>query len=526
MQLFTTSATGVGALYDGQYRVLHHGGLLYVSLQVLSDANDVSTDSNDAVYFGFTEGPTMTGAYLVALRPSRTGTLVDAPDPRVPRDSELPRINPVQTMTWFQTTDHTIATPIWTPHNQDQPVWLEEVVTWNDSPGVAWAITFKVNLAELGISGAPEIFFGERINNGDGAVVRLGSSTLATSEAESIGGGTVAPVDPDSWTDYQAPADACSGIQVSADKVGVFAGGALSSFVQACGGATTPCELPDDINVFRAELQDVPSGSGLTEHAVRARFRIADRGTSEADWKFAPWNEISATPEDVFSSSTLPGDWEWTFTPGESDTGVGVVDFTCSLAAVEDGYCPKLMNSDGYSNQCLLVELGASPSTQALAFATGGAVLCDVEFGGLEAPAEGGAGGLGGAGGAGTAGAAGAAGVATGGVGQGGSSETPEGGAPDDGPSGSGATMGAAGMSEGGGTSTDPPSGGAQGTGGSAPMSGDRSGDDGGCAVRRPNQDSSLLLLMSVGAAFALALRRRFSSPGSAGLPSGASRAR
>src|SRR5688572_33296029 len=54
VRLFTNSQSGVGALYNGQYRVLLSGNKLYVSIQVITDADTAASDSLDTVYLGFT----------------------------------------------------------------------------------------------------------------------------------------------------------------------------------------------------------------------------------------------------------------------------------------------------------------------------------------------------------------------------------------------------------------------------------------------------------------------------------------
>jgi hypothetical protein len=383
VRLFTTSTTGIGALYNGQYRVLNYGGVLYVSMQVISDADTSSGDSADAVYFGFTDGPAPSqGAYLVAIRPSRAGATIPAPGAGVPQDTQLPIANNNLSVSWYQTTNHTLPTPTWTAHTFNVPAWLQDTVTWNGSPGVSWAITFKIDLPSLGITGAPEIFAGERIGNGGGTTFKLGNSTLATSDPVSIGGGTISPVNQDDWVDYSAPGTACSGgVQLASNHIGVYASGALTNEVASCGGAATPCTPPDDVNTFRAELQHVDNAIGPTAHAVRAKFRIADWGATISNWKLAPWKPIAGISDTVFTDPTLPPSWSWNFTAGGGGFGDAVIQFTCA-AAPGDGYCPKLTNPDDYTHQCMLVELGAGPTAQALKFDTA-AVYRNMDFEGL-----------------------------------------------------------------------------------------------------------------------------------------------
>jgi hypothetical protein len=383
VRLFSDSVTGVGALYNGQYRVLVFGSTLYVSMQVIADANVDPSDAADAVYFGFTDGPApATGGYLLAIRPNRTGAAVPAPGAGVPTDPSLPIENVATDVNWYQTTDHTQAPPVYTPHLQNYPSWLSDVVTWNNSPGVAWAITFKVDLSVLGISGPQEFFFGERIGNGGGTTFKLGNSALAATNGASIGGGTIVLPEQNTWVDFQAPGTACtSGVSLTYDHVGVWSGGMLTNTVQACGGAATPCTPPDDTNTFRAELQNVPNTLGPTNHAVRAKFRIADWGSTIANWKLAPWKDIPGYPAGVFTDLTLPANFTWSFTAGGGGFGDAIIQYTCDVQGA-DGYCPKLTNPDGYHHQCMLVELGAGPETQTLTFQTA-AVYRNMEFQGL-----------------------------------------------------------------------------------------------------------------------------------------------
>ncbi len=383
VRVFTDSVTGVGALYNGQYRVLVYGSTLYVSMQVIADANVDPSDAADAVYFGFTDGPApATGAYVLAIRPNRSGAAIPAPGAGVPTDAALPIENVATDINWYQTTDHTQASPTWTPHLQNYPSWLTDVVTWNNSPGVAWAVTFKVDLAVLGASGAMEFFFGERIGNGGGTTFKLGSSALAPTNASSIGGGTIVLPEQDTWVDFQAPGTACtSGVSLAYNQVGVYSGGMLTNNIQACGGAATPCTPPDDTNTFRAELSNVPNDLGPTTHAVRAKFRIADWGSTISNWKFAPWKDIPGYPAGVFTDLTLPANFTWSFTAGGGGVGDAVIQYTCDVQGT-DGYCPKLSNPDNYHHQCLLVELGAGPETQTLTFQNA-AVYRNMEFQGL-----------------------------------------------------------------------------------------------------------------------------------------------
>jgi hypothetical protein len=378
VRLFTHSVTGVGALYNGQYRVLAYGSTLYVSMQVISDA-DV-TDSADTVYFAFTDGPSpAAGAYLLAIRPNRSGAPIAAPGPGVPTDPSLPIENVAADVSWYQTTDRLRDPPEYTAHLQNYPSWLSDVVTWNNSPGVAWAITFKVDLSVLGISGSQEFFFGQRIGNGGGTTFLLSNSPPAPSAADSIGG-TIVPRRVNTWVSFQEPGTPCtSGVSLSYDRVGVWSGGALTNQVQACPPGGCP---PEGItNTFRAVLQNIPNPYGFTNHAVRAKFRFADWGSTVSNWKVAPWKDIPGYPAGIFTDLTLPSNFTWSFTPGAGGFGEAIVQYTCEVQP-GDGYCPKLSNSDNEKHQCMLVELGAAPEVQTLQFQTA-AVYRNMEFQGL-----------------------------------------------------------------------------------------------------------------------------------------------
>jgi hypothetical protein len=387
---FTSDAA---AADDGQYRVVVDSETLYVSFQVLSDNTVPTFDFEDAVYFGMTNGAS-SGARLIVVYPDRDAASVFPAAPAAGTPSDSPRPHQVDVagfVSWFTTPDITVPDPTWTLQG-GAPTGLSDVAYWEGvldgssmtgSPGVSWGVTLKMDLAILGVTGPMKMFFGERISNSAG-IVRLGSSPLAPSDADAISDGvnpTIVPRSTSAWVDYVDPGTACTGnIMLSSSQVGVWDGVSLTNQVQACSMAS----CAGTTNQFRVTVQHVPA-TGITAHAVRTKIRFADWGSTIANWKFAPWNEIPGFTPNVFTvqQSTLTGDasWGWSTTAPAGGFVDATIDYTCDVQA-GDLYCPKLTNPDNEDHQCMLVEVAAAPTFSTYRFDRA-AVFRNMTFNGL-----------------------------------------------------------------------------------------------------------------------------------------------
>ena len=385
---FTSDAA---AADDAQYRIIVSGETLYISFQVLADDTLPSPDAQDAVYFGMTNG-SAAGARLFVVFPERDAGTVFANAPAAGTPSDSPRPHEVASahVSWYSSADITVADPTWalqaTPATglSDAAYWEGKLDTTpsTGSPGAVWAVTLKVDLAALGVTGAMKMFFGVRIGNSAG-VVRLGSSLLAATDALAISDGTnpsIVPRTTSGWVNYVDPGTACSGnIEVLDTLVGVWNGVSLTNAVQACSApACTPTT-----NKFRVTVQNVPDVG--SNHSVRMKIRFADWGSTIANWKFAPWNEIPGFTPNVFTvpQATLDGDssWHWDTAPGAPGFVNATIDYTCNVQPGER-YCPKLTNPDNEAHQCMLVEVAGSPDYPWFRFSAA-AVYRNMDFNGL-----------------------------------------------------------------------------------------------------------------------------------------------
>lgn len=355
----------IGHYEDGAYRMIQSGNYLYVSYQAIADASGLS--ASDRVYFAFTQGtgPGAGNAAWALRIDGDASSPAAAPPPAGPSDPSPPApVAPIR-IRFYETSDATGTNPTWIASGAGSvPPWLDQVAVWRNSPGVAWGVTFRVDIASLAVSPPFKVFHGLRTDHGAPlGVVQLTSSNIggATFDplTDSVGTDTIIPKSSMSWTTEVDPAaPVCtSGITFSTANVGVFSGGSLTNVISGCGG-TTACPAAGQTNQFRVEAQNVPDPVGQA-HTVRARIRIADWGSTYADWKHAPWKEIPNLPHDVFTlpESTLAADPNWQF---NWSGGVATIDYTCVAAAGD--YCPKLQNIDTEDHQCMLVELAADPT--------------------------------------------------------------------------------------------------------------------------------------------------------------------
>jgi hypothetical protein len=335
--------------FDAQYRIVSSGNILYVSVQVLTDANGI--DPLDAVYFGITGGSASLGAYLLEIPPDNIhaqSACSTVHDPACPIPNGLGPIN------YYTTSTRTLSPPSWAAAPQP-PAWLSNVATWTNSPGVAWAVTFQVDTTSLAY-GFFQMFLGARIANSGGTTVLLSSSSQASAAngPNPPIGDTPAGVNVTDWLGYDVLGGACpSGITISDTAIGVLSGGSITNTVNTCpippNPAGTTCT-----NTFRVEAQNVPAGAG--PFSLRTRIRVADWGSTIADPN-APWVDFGISPDIFVTPGPLPTPpWSWSQTGSTVD-----IDYTCAVD-VDGGarYCPALPGST-QPYQSILVEVADSP---------------------------------------------------------------------------------------------------------------------------------------------------------------------
>lgn len=353
-----SSATcpSVGADDDARFRVIRSGNFLYVSFQALADS---TLTVQDKVYFGYTRGA---AGRVVAVIPDSAGAWVATP--ATPHDTVLPKLNRTAYVSYYETTDASATDPSWTRTNAI-PSWVSDVVTWTGSPGVTWAVTFKVDIS--GAGAAFKVVYGMLQRLPSSSVLRFGTPD-SVPQADSVNGDSIVPKSSGDWASVTS--SACStGITLDRYKVGVDASGTLTNHIQACNGSTVSCPKT---NTFQVQPENVPSAAQST-HGVRARIRIADWGSTVDDRKFAPWKPIAADVEDVFVQATLPSTWAWT-----SGGAAPITRYTC--VAASDSYCPELQTTGAAAHQCMLVELGSPPGLGAELSFQNAAVYRNMEF--------------------------------------------------------------------------------------------------------------------------------------------------
>ena len=354
--------------YDAQYRVVHVGNTLYVSIQVLADP---AIDTADAVYFGITGGLANSGAQLIAISPDNTDAPVTDPTGKVQHDAVFPIPNSGFYITSYNTLNAGVTAPSWCesyPISSPTgcpaalaapPPWLTNVATWTSSPGVVWAVTLQIDTTTIS-SGPMKMFFGAQVSMAAGTTVILTSSTQLDGTAI---GGTLVGASVANWVSFNALGSACpAGITISPTTVGVWdsATSSLTNSVNTCPGSTCT-------NQFRVEAQNVPT-AGTTQFAVRTRIRVADWGSTIADPN-APWEDfgippdVYTQPQTYFLTGPAAAQWAWA-QPTVGTTTTATIDFTCALDGVAGhGYCPWVQNAKAANqqHQCMLFEISLAP---------------------------------------------------------------------------------------------------------------------------------------------------------------------
>ena len=235
---------------DGTFRLLVKGQILYVSFEA---TKATALTFADIVYFGVTRGTGGLGAFAVRMTPDGTTLPVKAPGAGVPKDPTLPVKTDAAYVDWYDTTNSTVAAPSWTAHPGEIPSWLTDVATWRGSPGVGWAMTFKVDLTAIGVAGDVRMFYGMKVEQGSSTFTL--STPVLPAATSSVNGDTIIPrssgdtcddADPDQllnnpcWKPV-ALGGPSSGITIATADIGVLKGSSLTDRFEACGPGRTPC---------------------------------------------------------------------------------------------------------------------------------------------------------------------------------------------------------------------------------------------------------------------------------------------
>jgi hypothetical protein len=334
------------------YRFVYSSNNLYVSIQALADADGI--DGIDGVYFGITEGTGGAGAHMFYIQLD-TGSPA-SPCAGVfhdPAPAPCPVPNSGGTITYYRTLDRTLSPPTWTAQPVP-PAWLKNVATWGaNTPNVAWAVTFQIDVTGPGITGATNMFFGTGIQMAAGTVLYLTSSSQPSVLNPAIGPGIPAGRTITDWSAFDPLGNACPpGITISSNSVGVLSGGSLTSNVNTCPIPPNPPGTTCT-NTFRVEAQNVPASA--TAFSLRTRIRVADWGSTIADPN-APWIDFGIPPDIFVNPGPFPNPpWQW----AQAGTTVDI-DYTCGLSG-SSRYCPALPGSS-QQHQCMLVEIAPSPA--------------------------------------------------------------------------------------------------------------------------------------------------------------------
>jgi hypothetical protein len=359
-------------------RVLRHGDYLYLSVQAYTD--DTGPNANDFVYVGITQG-SASKAYAVRIPVVGSGTPTPPPADPDPSDGETPPQDdplPEPLAAGFASRWESDAAGSFAAATEQTglPSFVDQVAIWKPPPGATapWAVTLRINKAASGLNPSPgsiRLFVGAEIGTSTGTVP-LANAAPSTSGI----GGTIIPPATASWIRYAELGTACTaGVTLSSMDIGVFPGvpgtnasGALTN--RLCASDPCPTETPggNPENVFRSVARQVDNSAGVGSWQLRARFRIADWGSTIANRKYGPWKDIATTPAgpDILTGPSGP------FTPGNgwywqaADDGSGsstsnvVIDYQCDKGA--GAYCPTLTNPANM-HQCVLVELGQPPTS-------------------------------------------------------------------------------------------------------------------------------------------------------------------
>jgi|GEM_PF-6057363 len=351
-----------GGTDQAEFRLVVDGTTLYVAVRNLADDNSTSADS---VLIALADSSNNSAkAARIRLRPSPTIANPDASvwtDP-LPAPTHVAGTGTSDATVWEATDADGGVASDWTQAlgiGDDVPAgyWVKDVATWANASGNGWSMTMKIDLTQFGYSAAPitapiKLFVGTR------HVPTAGSAILVPNVAsvtERVGGtATSIPADEANWTTFSAPGACSAGIAIGWSNIGVDDGTTnLSSTIKACssGNMTPPC--PGATNRFRIKPQGVPSAISGVAHTIRARFRLANWG-STMDHANAPFEDIEGSAP-FAAAGTCPGaGWCW------NSTGP-VIDFQCGVTG-SNAYCPVISNASATNfHHCMLVQLDSEP---------------------------------------------------------------------------------------------------------------------------------------------------------------------
>jgi hypothetical protein len=305
----TSQSYGPGGSAHSRLRALQSGNNLYLSFQVMVDA-EASQNPEDSVYVALaqTAGGThhLLRLQLTATSNTKASTSGVA----------------VSHMTWNGSAWAAAAPPTWL---SDAAAWLTIDPT-DGSP--EWAINLKVDYATLGLSAPFKFWSGTAVQLTGAPVVTYASYVWPTGTLGPWSGGNGGALDQDiqaaDWGDIKIGTSACStGVSLTANNIGVLNGSTLGSDISTTLG-----------NTFAAH----PTYTGVTAAAskVKGRFRIANWGSSNE------WTDIGPEYNSV-----------------AADSSTGVIEKAC----VQGGTPACPVPPAGHNHQCMLVELSSTSNT-------------------------------------------------------------------------------------------------------------------------------------------------------------------
>jgi hypothetical protein len=343
------SACPVG-LEQAEFRAFVSGTQLYVAVHVLAD--DV-TNADDAVFIGVGRASDQ-GAVAAMIVPDTTTAPV-AVGPGIVSDPTPPVRNATATTTKTWWASHAGTVSDWnTGLPPASPTWLQSVATWKNSPGVAWAITAVIDLAQLGYSlpltQEARLFVGTRfVLSTDGAVVLPTPADAAATIGHASGTAeTIIPANKNLWTQFDTPAYCTDGVLLTGTFIGVWDGVKLTSKIKSCppAGQPQPAGCPNATNTFLVKPRYVPAPFSTTTFGIKAKIYLSNWGLLPADKTKAPW-----TP--VYEGCGGPGTgWGWT----DSASGTPTIQYECGLSPGST-YCPDITQASSEPKQAMLVEL-------------------------------------------------------------------------------------------------------------------------------------------------------------------------
>jgi hypothetical protein len=305
-------APNVGFSTQATVRALNHSGHLFVTMQALVDPN--GNTAGDSVWFGFGEaaaGPASANYHLLHVNMS---AVVGAGP------------SPATVQYWNRATEGgsggwTAAAP---------PIWIEDEVTYTAAAGglYRWVVTLRIEMAPAGLAGDFRAWHGMTVNQSGGPpITALYQWPIAVTP---VAGAIVMDqnsVNTTLWEDAQVGsggAPCVGGITLDWNQIGAD---------------------PPPVNHIDAAASNeffATPGYGsfsIVANMIKARFRLADWGSTIADKQNAPWADIPMPAAGV--QNVAPS---------------GRLSFTCDPVAGANPACP-VPSAGNPAHQCMLVEL-------------------------------------------------------------------------------------------------------------------------------------------------------------------------